>query len=254
MRLLAPIVAFSVLALGPSPTLPAASLAPWQAYSITGKLIDPANLPIPGATVELRQGDAVRQRTVSDPQGDWRFDGVAPGDYRVRMTLAGFVTTEVAVSVRTESPQPLLTMLKVGAGGEVVLVEPGPVAGAKIEGNRTLPSAPPPPAMPAPAGRAFGGTAVAGAGTAGQIHSRDLYEFRRPDTADYADIDENRFRRATEHPRSTFRPTSTPLRTRTSGAFSTKGTCLRSTPCASRNWSTTSSTSTQPHEAMRPLP
>ena len=208
MRLVVAIAAFSLLAFGDWPSLLSVSAAPQQVYSITGKLVDPANRPIPGATVELRQGETVRQRTVSDPQGDWRFDTVAPGEYRVRVALAGFVTTEVAVSIGDAAPPPLLITMKVGAAWGVVLVEPNPVVDARIEAKRPLPNTAP-AAPPAPAGGAGRGIAGGVAGVAGgvvthELYSRDLHEIRRPDTASYADIEENRFRRVAEHPRSTF--------------------------------------------------
>lgn len=191
MRVLAPLLIVGLLVAGHA--------APLQTHTLTGKVVDPANLPIPGVAVELRQGTVVHQRTISDRNGEWRFEKVAPGDYRVRMTLAGFVTTEVPVVVKDVAVMPLLVTLKVGVVSEAVVVQGSPVVETK--GSTILSGAIPataPPGERAAQGRAFGGTVTGG------MHARDFFEIRRPETAHYADIDENRFRRVSEHPLSTF--------------------------------------------------
>jgi Ca-activated chloride channel family protein len=92
--------------------------------------------------------------------------------------------------------------LKVGAVSEVVEVQgqskavPGGVLGGVVGG---LPNAPPPP--PAAASPA-GNRGVSR--TPEQFQSRNLHEIYPRDTASYAGITENRFRRVTEHPLSTF--------------------------------------------------
>jgi Ca-activated chloride channel homolog len=223
MRVLAPIIVLCLLAVGHA--------NPVQTQSLTGKVIDPAGGSLPGVLVELRQGNAVQRRTTSNTSGDWTFDKIAPGEYRVRLALEGFVTTEIALSISDSPPLPLLTVLKVGAASETVTVVqaspgaqakrlPGGVVGGVVGG---LPNAPPPPPAPANSAgsrRGSGGAtgvgtgAGAGVGTgaasAGQRQSIDnlrsayLQEIVRSDTASYTDILENRFRSATEHPLSTF--------------------------------------------------
>jgi Ca-activated chloride channel homolog len=197
MRVLAPLLVFCLLAFGSS--------TPLQTQALTGKVVDPANQSIPGVLVELRQGNAVKQQTTSDAAGDWRFASVPLGDYRVRMTLAGFVTTEAAVSVTAEAPKPVLVTLKVGVASETVTVVG---ASPTIENRQstvlgpTLPSVPPPPSAKA---SAAGG--VAGGMSAGQLRGLHVDGLVPPpfsDTASYAEIQENRFRNVTEHPLSTF--------------------------------------------------
>ena len=73
-------------------------------------------------SVELRQGDAVRQRTVSNPAGEWRFEKVPAGAYGIRCQLQGFVTTEHRISL-SEATTPLRVVLKVGALTETVVVD-----------------------------------------------------------------------------------------------------------------------------------
>lgn len=202
MRVLAPVLAFCLLAVGHA--------APVQTHTITGKVVDPANGPIPGVAVELRQAEAVRQRTVSDANGDWRFATVSRGEYRVRFSLPGFVTTETAVVVADVEPEPVRMTLKVGVVSEtvVVLAEApvvtssqgiaGGVAGGVVGGVvGGLPNAPPPPAAAQAAG-------VAGGMSRGGYYAPYYPVPFRGDTATYAEITENRFRHVSDHPLSTF--------------------------------------------------
>ena len=205
MRMLAPLLAFCLLAAGHLPTLWQASAAPLQTHALAGKVVDPANQSIPGVLVELRQGATVTQRTTSDAGGDWKFSSVPVGEYRVRMTLAGFVTTEVPVSITADPPKPLLVTLKVGVVSETVVVQSSPL----IETRQTaaMSGAAPAPSMPPPPGAGAGLGAGSAGGTGGGQYSllqRDGLVPAHPDTASYTEIQENRFRHVTEHPLSTF--------------------------------------------------
>lgn len=146
-------------------------------------------------SVELRRGTTVERRTVTDQKGVWRFDNVGRGDYVVRHILMGFVTTDLRLTVGDAAPRPLRVVMKVGSMTETVEVPaepptirvggaargiPGGVVGGVVGG---LPSAAPGPPPPPP---------IRG------------YITALPDTASYARIEENRFRRVTEHPLSTF--------------------------------------------------
>jgi Ca-activated chloride channel family protein len=209
MRALGPLVVASLCAIAylPSAGFVQAVAAPVQTQTLTGKVVDPANQPIPGVLVELRQGGVVRQQTTSAEQGDWKFENIAYGDYRVRMTLAGFVTTEVVVKIGEAAPKPLLVTLKVGVVSETVMVQSQATTVDNLSARASGPPAPP-PASPSQ-GQAVGGgagrgvAAGVGGGVAG-VAQRGLLEIQRPDTASYADIDENQFRRVAEHPLSTF--------------------------------------------------
>jgi Ca-activated chloride channel homolog len=194
MRILAALTFLGLVAAGPAASIQTST------FSISGTVVDPAGSALPGVSVELRQGEAVRQKTVSSQAGEWRFDKVSPGSYGVRFTLAGFVTTEHRLQL-ADSPYQLRVVLKVGALAEEVVVDakaepvrvggnigavPGGVLGGVVGG---LPNAPPPP------------------GTAGQArHVIPAYGLQeRPhETATYDPIAENRFRRVADHPLSTF--------------------------------------------------
>ncbi len=173
-----------------------------QTRTVSGTVVDPAGQALPGVSVELRRGNAVERRTVSDTTGAWQFQNVRPGDYTVRLGLSGFVTTDVRLTVGDASPAPLHNVLTVGVPSETVEVTiasdatrverarveggvPGGVVGGVVGG---LPSAPPPPG-------------------AAQGYVAERYLHARPaphDTASYAHIEENRFRAVAEHPLSTF--------------------------------------------------
>jgi Ca-activated chloride channel homolog len=185
MRILAALSFASLLAVAPAAT--------FQLQTLTGTVVDPAGSPIPGVAVELRQGDIVRQKTVSDRSGSWKFEKVAPGSYGVRFVLAGFVTTEHRLEIR-DTPPVMRIVLRVGAVSETVEVVgqtgtvagvPGGVLGGVVGG---LPEAPPP---------RVGGVV------------RDTLQYRsmaliERETAKYDRVEENRFRRVGEHPLSTF--------------------------------------------------
>ena len=181
--------------------------------TVTGSVVDPAGSVIPGARVELTSRGAVAAATVSGADGSFRFLDVAPGSYEIRVTLAGFRQTRVAVTIGTTAPPPLRVKLLVGSTAESVVVNeaapaadsqrvaggvPGGVVGGVVGG---LPAAPPPPsAAPAPImGSARGPGAGGGAGIGvGRVMPAPY------DTATYAAIDENSFRRVVDHPLSTF--------------------------------------------------
>jgi iron complex outermembrane receptor protein/vitamin B12 transporter len=58
--------------------------------SIRGVITDPVGAVVPGATVELLQGNKRAASTTSDRQGSYQFPAVAPGRYTVRAQASGF--------------------------------------------------------------------------------------------------------------------------------------------------------------------
>ena len=171
-----------------------------QTFTVAGAALDPAGRPLPGATVELRQGTTPGRTTVSDQAGHWKFENVTAGEYEVRASLAGFRTSVMKVSLKTAPAQPLLITLQVGAITEEVTVQSQSSAvNITLDGlsaRKALPSVPPPGASPA----AMAGLPVTGGQSRGGL-PQPIYE---PDTASYSEIVENRFRDVIEHPLSTF--------------------------------------------------
>jgi Ca-activated chloride channel family protein len=198
-----------------------------QTRTITGTVVDAAGTALPGVTIELRQGTLVERRTTSNGAGVWQFDNVAPGRYALRLTLAGFRTTEMPLAVGDAPPAPLRVTLQIGALSETMTVTQaeaadaaqrargvgsalgpgvgggayggvirqaeggivGGVAGGVVGGV----PAPPPPAgaPPAPA-------------RAGHVVVWPAERWLPRDTASYASIQENVFLRTSEHALSTF--------------------------------------------------
>jgi len=184
---------------------------------VTGQVVDPAGLPIPGATVELLEGTRRVAQGVSNPEGSFRFTEVPQGTYKIRVTMAGFRVSEMSIAVGTTAPTPVTIRLLVGSVSETVRVESGSTT-LNRDSSAVKATPPPPPAPSAPAranpgdpayappaeqrmygnagGRGSGVGQGAGGGFGGGVYqpSAELYE----------GIEEHTFRRPTEHPLSTF--------------------------------------------------
>lgn len=67
---------------------------------ITGMIKDPSGLPVPSATVSLMNQDSGVTRTVtSDAEGRYRFAGLPPGRYSIKVEATGFKTQTVSDNV-----------------------------------------------------------------------------------------------------------------------------------------------------------
>ena len=99
------------------------SSAALHAAEITGAVVDPAGRATPGAQLLLTQVNTIVATTVSDTRGEFRFDGIAPGDYRVRVALDGFQAGPVVVRLDGETATGRVDFtLRVSAISESVLV------------------------------------------------------------------------------------------------------------------------------------
>ena len=89
--------------------------------SVTGSVLDPQGLVVPGVTVTLTSGSGATRTTVTDSQGRYVFENVAPGPYQVSFELTGFSaqTTKVVVS----AGQPATTETKLALGGQTEAVQ-----------------------------------------------------------------------------------------------------------------------------------
>jgi Ca-activated chloride channel family protein len=188
---------------------------------VQGTIVDPAGLAVPGATVQLVAGARVSAESVSRTDGAFTFRDVPPGTYEIRVRLAGFRETRTTITVGTTAPAALRLKLLIGSMSETVTVvsESGvlarPAPGASTPNAGPVPA--PPPAAPKSAGdvaiRIEGGAAggVVG-GVVGGLPSFGagrgggaVYPYPLvPDNETYASIDENKFRRPTDQPLSTF--------------------------------------------------
>ena len=170
--------------------------------AVTGKVVDPAGLPIPGATVELFEGTRRVAQGVSNPEGAFRFTEVPQGTYKIRVTLAGFRVSETSITVGTTTPRPVTVRMLVGSMSETVIVSAeSPVVQRDSSAAKTVP--PPPPAVAAPPPMAGDPSYAPGQAriTAGGGFAGGVYQ---PSAEQYEGIEEHKFRRPTEHPLSTF--------------------------------------------------
>jgi len=191
----------AVLVLLVSLTVRAAGVA------VTGKVVDPAGGAIPGAQVELVAGTRTIAKVVSSADGGFRFADVAAGTYDVRVQLAGFRTTLVRITVGTTTPVPISVRLLVGSITETVAVTAESPAARSGDAAKALPAPPPPPAAPGAVSQS--GTnerrIVPGVGGGrGQGFGGGIYAPATPSSELYEGVEENTFRRPSEHPLSTF--------------------------------------------------
>src|SRR5690242_2601903 len=106
-----------------------AAFGQFDLASVVGAVKDPTGLPVPGATLEIRNlgTNTVRTTTTSD-KGDYDFLAIQPGRYALTAKQSGFKETsrtfEVAVGQRLQ----LDLALEVGAASESVTVNANAVA------------------------------------------------------------------------------------------------------------------------------
>jgi hypothetical protein len=105
-------------------TIACASLS-WAQFTgtITGVVQDPSGAGVAKATVQLTSGEtSVSRTTTSDSSGNYDFEAVAPGSYKVTAEASGFRKSEVDITVLTEQRLSVPVTLKVGSVTEAVSV------------------------------------------------------------------------------------------------------------------------------------
>jgi Ca-activated chloride channel family protein len=178
--------------------------------AIQGIVVDPAGSVIPGATVELLSGPRVVSRVVSASDGTFSFANVVAGTYEIRVTLAGFRQTRTTLAVGSTAPPLLRLKLLIGSVNEAVTVNSDAISG-KASGAAPAPPVRSPSAAPAVPGGVVGGVGAGGAGNFGAARVADnamgvrgAFPPAAVDAETYASIDENKFRRVSDQPLSTF--------------------------------------------------
>ncbi len=120
--------------------------------SIVGHVRGPAAIPVPGATIDLtnlKTGE--RKETWTDLNGDYRFTGLAPGDYRLDIMLVGFrPDSRQPLPVTRDKPLKVNIALDVGSENDESAVEanahrtnrpsgvPAGRAGGGVEANPSI--------------------------------------------------------------------------------------------------------------------
>src|SRR5579875_1031064 len=92
--------------------------------SLNGTVQDPTQAAIPNATITLiNNGTQAKQTVTSGADGAFAFSELAPGDYTVQVTAAGFAkNTTSNVTVAAESPRSLTVTMQTGAETQTVNV------------------------------------------------------------------------------------------------------------------------------------
>ena len=112
------VLAAAVL-LAPTPDLHAQT----PTGTITGRVNDPSDLAVPGATVTIASPNLQGTRSaVTSVNGDYIFPGLPPGSYTITVELSGFATTKQTRDVGAGQPVQLDVTLRPAAVSEVVTV------------------------------------------------------------------------------------------------------------------------------------
>ena len=89
---------------------------------LTGRVLDPDGLVVPGARVLLSRTLAVTATTATDAEGRFRFTSLEAGRYEVRVALAGFRGTSAGIDLTDDEIRSLTIVLQVSAIAESVVV------------------------------------------------------------------------------------------------------------------------------------
>ena len=102
-----------------------ATLYAQSSASITGTVLDPRGVALPGATVSVKNdATGMTQKATSDGQGRYNFPGLAAGRYTVQVDAAGFTTTKkTGVQVSAGQATELPVSLALGNVSEEITVE-----------------------------------------------------------------------------------------------------------------------------------
>ncbi len=108
--------------------------SPGQPYGrLAGRVLDPSGAAVPAARLTLRAqtGGAV-YTALSDPQGRFHFDQLAPGDYRLSALAPGFLESSRALLIRPAEPAQLELVLALASLSHQVLVYGGRLVGPDL--------------------------------------------------------------------------------------------------------------------------
>ena len=83
----------------------AASCALGAEVPVMGRVLDPQGGAVAAATVRLQAGTASLGPVRSDAGGQYRFDAVPPGSYRLTADAAGFQKAEREITISGTEPQ-----------------------------------------------------------------------------------------------------------------------------------------------------
>jgi iron complex outermembrane receptor protein len=118
------LVLCATLALPFAATLNPAQLYAQSSASLTGTVLDPRGVPLPGAAVSVRSdATGAAQKSTSDSQGKYAFANLAPGKYSVQVDASGFAASQTPVQVAAGQPADVPVKLALGNVSEEITVE-----------------------------------------------------------------------------------------------------------------------------------
>jgi hypothetical protein len=125
--------------------------------AISGTVTDPSGAVVPGASVQLRQlAGKMTSNTRTDLKGEFKFNGLPPGQYEVLIQSPGFRSAAQQVEVQTQEIAAVRPVLEVGASAESVTVEAASptiqTESSEIVGKSRRRQAVPPEPRPLPSG------------------------------------------------------------------------------------------------------
>lgn len=94
--------------------------------SLSGSVQDQTGAAIVGAKVEISVDKILRQSTVTDQSGNFRFARISPAKYQLQVTSEGFEPTTVDVTVGAQPPAPLRIALEIAGVREEATVTSEP--------------------------------------------------------------------------------------------------------------------------------
>ena len=102
----------------------APATAQLQLAAIRGVVLDPSDLVIPGATIDLTDPlGSVISSTTSDDRGRFAITSVAPGRYALRASIGGFAPLTHAVQIADALPMEIVLRLALRTATEVLVDE-----------------------------------------------------------------------------------------------------------------------------------
>jgi iron complex outermembrane receptor protein len=106
--------------------------------ALTGRVVDQTGAAVAGAKVELAGALGATRTTASDGEGRYRFEGLRPGEYTVRINVPGFQPMERRASLAAEDSAALIDFrLAVQALEESVVVTAEQLK-AEVDAQRAL--------------------------------------------------------------------------------------------------------------------
>jgi len=118
------IVVCALLALPVVTVVRSTTLYAQSSASLTGTVLDPRGVPLPGAAVSVKnETTGATRKMTSDGQGKYAFANLAAGKYTIQVDAPGFSTSKRAVQVAEGQPADVPVTLALGNVSEEITVE-----------------------------------------------------------------------------------------------------------------------------------